>query len=131
MTPTPSGASKLLVVDDHAGMRELFKLNMEREGFQVVEAEDGVAGLAKAKTQKPQLMVIDLMMPKLNGMDMLDRMKGEGLGHIPVIVMTAYFDAYAEKQVRGRANVVDYVRKPLKFQDVAARIRAVLTPPKR
>ena len=117
---------RLLIIDDDESLRELFRITLEKAGYQVAGAADGLLGLAKAKVFKPALIVLDLMMPRLTGFDVLRRMPQEGLGAVPVIVITGYSDSAAEQVVRQEANVVAFLRKPVKYAELAELIGRLL-----
>ena len=117
---------RLLIVDDHAGIRELFSFHMHRENFMVDEAEDGLQGLIRAARNPPDLIVLDLMMPKLDGRGVLIRLREQGLGHIPVIVVTGYSEAFNKAAILKEPNVVDYLTKPMSFAGLGARIRVYI-----
>lgn len=129
--PLPPDPPRLLIVDDHVGLRELFLFHMKAEGFKVAEAEDGLQGLAKIKSFKPDLIVLDMMMPNLNGLEMLRRMKGEGLPPIPVIVITAYGESFNKETLLAQPGVRDYMSKPVNYDDLAVRIRKILGLPEK
>src|SRR4051812_7887871 len=105
-------AKRLLIIDDDDSLRELFEFAMEKEGFFVASAEDGVKGLAKAAVFNPDLIVLDLMMPNLSGFEVIHRMQADGL-KTPVIVITGYSDQANEQVLRQEPNVVDFFKKPI------------------
>lgn len=126
MTSAPESAKRLLVIDDDDGLRELFKHFMAREGYIVAEAEDGVVGLAKIPVFKPQLIVLDLMMPNLNGFEVLHRLQKDSLGHIPVIIITGYSESANEQILRQEPNVVEFLKKPIAYAELVKLIRRLL-----
>jgi len=104
-------SEKILVVDDDKPLRELYKARLEESGFLVVEAGDGEDGLVQAMNQKPDLIVLDLMMPKINGMDVLDILKAtDETRKIPVIVVTALVHDEVRKRVID-AGALAYLTK--------------------
>ncbi|MBI4375845.1 MAG: response regulator [Elusimicrobia bacterium] len=117
---------RLLIIDDDEDLQELFRRFMEKEGFNVAAAGDGLLGLAKAHAFNPDLIVLDLMMPNLNGFDTLHRLQKEGLGRIPVIVITGFSEQASEQVIRQEPNVVDFLSKPIKYGELTALIRRVL-----
>ncbi len=121
----PAGGKRLLLIDDDESLRELFVLAMGK-AFHVAVAEDGVAGLAKVGAFKPDLIVLDLMMPQLNGFEVLRKLQALGLAAIPVIVITGYSDQANESIVSREPNVVAFCQKPLKFSDLTAKINGLL-----
>jgi CheY-like chemotaxis protein len=117
---------RLLVIDDDDSLREVFQLNMEREGFQIAQASDGLKGLAKAAVFKPHVIVLDLMMPNLNGFETLHRLQMDGFEKIPVIVVTGYSESANAHIVRAEPNVVEFLSKPIDYGALADFIRKLL-----
>jgi adenylate cyclase len=118
---------RLLIIDDDTGLLEIFRLFMEKQGFSVASAEDGLLGLEKAKVFKPHLIVLDLMMPKLNGFEVIHRLQAEGLGAIPVIIITGFSNPANEQILRQEPNVVDFLSKPVDHAALVKRIRSLLS----
>jgi len=121
----PAADKRVLLIDDDESLRELFALAMSKE-FNVAMAEDGVMGLAKVAAFKPHLIVLDLMMPRLNGFEVLRRLQAEGHGGIPVVVITGYSDQANESIASKEPNVVAFFRKPLKFSELILKINGLL-----
>jgi DNA-binding response OmpR family regulator len=114
---------RILVIDDDPSIRSLFKRGLGYEGFSVDLAESGEAGLISARDNVPDLIILDVMMPGIDGFEVLRRLRAAG-DSIPVIMLTAK-DA-DESQVEGLdAGADDYVLKPVSFDVLLARIRAV------
>ncbi len=126
MTELGRAKRRLLVVDDDESLRELFRFSMEKEGFAVGEACDGLEGLQKTPEFEPDLIVVDLMMPNLGGFEMVRNLQALGFGKIPVVVITAYSDESSEQMIRQERNVVDFVKKPINYAALAAFIRGRL-----
>ena len=124
---TPSARTpeaRLLVVDDEPNIRELLSASLRYAGFEVATASDGQQALALAGTFRPDLLVLDVMMPGLDGFGVVRRLRQNGR-HTPVLFLTAR-DA-AEDKVSGLTlGGDDYVTKPFSLEEVVARIRAVL-----
>jgi two-component system OmpR family response regulator len=121
-TRTPE--ARLLVVDDEPNIRELLSASLRYAGFEVATAADGQQALALADSFRPDLLVLDVMMPGLDGFGVVRRMRQSGR-HTPVLFLTAR-DA-AEDKVSGLTlGGDDYVTKPFSLDEVIARIRAVL-----
>lgn len=116
---------RVLLIDDDESLRELFMLAMSKD-FNAAVADDGVTGLAKAAVFKPHLIVLDLMMPGLNGFEVLRRLHSEGLQGVPVIVITGYSDQANEGLVSKEPNVVAFCTKPLKFNELIEKIKSTL-----
>ncbi|HEY5032307.1 MAG TPA: response regulator transcription factor, partial [Actinomycetes bacterium] len=118
------GAARLLVVDDEPDIVELLSASLRFAGFQVSTAASGQEALTLAATFRPDLVILDVMMPGLDGFSVLSRLRGEG-HQVPVLFLTAR-DA-TEDKVRGlTTGADDYVTKPFSLSEVIARIGAVL-----
>jgi two-component system OmpR family response regulator len=116
--------ARLLVVDDEPNIRELLSASLRYAGFEVATAADGQQALAMADSFRPDLLVLDVMMPGLDGFGVVRRLRQSGR-HTPVLFLTAR-DA-AEDKVSGLTlGGDDYVTKPFSLDEVLARIRAVL-----
>jgi two-component system KDP operon response regulator KdpE len=121
--PVPRDAKRVLVVDDEPRMIGFIRMNLELEGFQVLEAHNGAEALEQIRTQLPDLVLMDVMMPKLDGYEAL-RMLRE-FSAIPVIMLTAKGEE--EDIVRGlELGADDYIPKPFSPRELASRARAVL-----
>ncbi|MCY4082298.1 MAG: response regulator transcription factor [Caldilineaceae bacterium] len=113
----------ILVVDDEAKLREMVGLYLEREGFRVVEAANGREALFAARYEKPDLVLLDLMMPEMGGYDFIRQFTKES--EAPIIVLTARIEE-SDKVVGLELGADDYVTKPFGVQELMARVRAVL-----
>ncbi|NDV20324.1 response regulator [Pseudodesulfovibrio sp. JC047] len=119
-------AQKILVVEDHRDTRELLKYNLSAAGFSVAAAEDGQLGLELADAFKPDLILLDLMMPGTDGLEVCRHLKGDpGLARIPVIMLTAKGDE-VDKIVGLELGADDYVVKPFSPRELILRIKAIL-----
>jgi two-component system KDP operon response regulator KdpE len=119
----PREAKRILVVDDEARMIGFIRMNLELEGYQVLEAHDGFKALEMVRTQLPDLVLLDVMMPGLDGFETL-RMLRE-FSSVPVIMLTAKGEE--EDKVRGlELGADDYVTKPFGSRELSSRVRAVL-----
>ena len=114
---------KILVVDDKAEMRTLLKSYLSQEGFEVVAANDGREALFAARQEKPDLIILDLMMPEMGGYDFMRLHSREA--DTPVIVLTAKLEEN-DKVLGLELGADDYVTKPFSPRELAARVRAVL-----
>src|SRR4051812_10662138 len=104
--------STVLVIDDEADLVELLRYNLERDGFNVVCARDGRDGLNAARHHKPDLIVLDVMMPSLDGLEVCRQLRGDGrTGGVPIIMLTAKA-AEADRIVGLELGADDYVTKP-------------------
>ncbi|WP_425279263.1 response regulator transcription factor [Arthrobacter nanjingensis] len=121
-TETPE--AKLLVVDDEPNIRELLSTSLRFAGFDVVAAGNGREALAKAESESPDLIVLDVMLPDMDGFNVTRKLRAAGR-HIPVLFLTAKDDT--EDKVMGlTVGGDDYVTKPFSLDEVVARVRAVL-----
>jgi len=116
-------AKKILVIDDEERLRTMIKAYLTQEGFDVVTAGDGQEGLYVLRDQKPDLIILDLMMPNMDGYTFLRALNRER--DTPVIILTAKPDE-SEKVLGLELGADDYVTKPFSLRELTARIRAVL-----
>ena len=116
----------VLIIEDEADVLELVRYNLTKAGFRVLVARDGKAGLAEARTSKPDVIVLDLMLPEMRGEDVCRELKaGEATAGIPVIMLTA--KAQPEERVAGfELGADDYVAKPFSPRELVLRVQAVL-----
>jgi two-component system response regulator MprA len=116
-------ATKVLLIDDDPKIVALLQRGLAFEGFEVVTAMDGGAGLAAATTHHPQIVLLDIAMPGLDGFEVCRRLR---LAHdVPIIMLTARDDV-VDKVTALNLGADDYVAKPFAFDELVARIRAVL-----
>jgi two-component system, OmpR family, response regulator len=116
-------AKKILVVDDEKRIVEIVKAYLERDGYKVIAAYDGKEALELAQKEKPELVVLDLMLPEINGWDVCRKLRKES--DIPVIMLTARDDT-TDKIVGLELGADDYVTKPFDPKELVSRVRAVL-----
>ena len=116
--------ARLLVVDDEPNILELLATSLRFAGFEVATATNGREALAEARRLRPDLVVLDVMMPDMDGFAVVRRMRGEG-STAPVLFLTAR-DATEDKVTGLTVGGDDYVTKPFSLEEVVARIRAVL-----
>ena len=115
--------TRVLVVDDEPKIRDLVRRYLQADGFEVIEAENGTAALAAMATDPPDLIVLDVMMPVLNGLEVLRRIRLTST--VPVIMLTAR-DEEIDKVIGLTAGADDYVTKPFGGRELAARLHAIL-----
>jgi len=115
--------STVLVVDDEKNIVQLAKLYLSSEGYSVESAYNGIEALEKVKTRKPDLVVLDLMMPEMDGWDVCRRLRQES--DIPIIILTARGDD-VDKIIGLELGADDYVTKPFNPRELVARVKAVL-----
>lgn len=113
---------RILVIEDEDSIRELVKLNLELADFEVIEAADGLEGLNKVMQEKPDLVLLDLMLPKMDGYELLPKITER---QIPVIILTA-MNGLKDKIKGFNLGTDDYITKPFESMELLARIRAVL-----
>jgi DNA-binding response OmpR family regulator len=116
-------AKKLLIVDDKLELRQLLRSYLVEEGFEVFTASNGQEALFTARQHKPDLIILDLMMPEMSGFEFLRAFRRES--ETPVIVLTARLEEN-DKVVGLELGADDYVTKPFSMRELTARIRAVL-----
>jgi len=114
----------ILVVDDEHNIVELARLYLANEGYRVLEAGDGEAALTLAHTEQPDLIVLDIMLPKVDGWDVCKRLRQEGCD-VPIIMLTARDDD-VDKIVGLEIGADDYMTKPYNPRELVARVKAVL-----
>lgn len=114
---------KILVVDDEKRMVRFIQLNLEQDGFQVVTAYNGEEALDQVRTQLPDLVLLDIMMPDINGFQVLEKIRE--VSTVPVIMLTAKGEE--DDRVRGlELGADDYITKPFSPRELVSRIKAVL-----
>jgi DNA-binding response OmpR family regulator len=114
---------KILVVDDEPKIVEICMDYLHSAGFDVVTAADGAQGLAQARLQKPDLVVLDLMLPEMDGLDVCRSLRRES--NVPIIMLTARIDE-TDKLVGLEIGADDYITKPFSPRELVARVRTVL-----
>ena len=120
-----SGPS-VLVVDDDAGMRELVRLQLEREGYAVEEAAGAEEGLAAIESRKPELVLLDVMMPHVDGWEMLRRIQEQhGAGAIPVLMFSGQVDEGARRQAAS-SGARGFVGKPFDLEELLEQAKAIV-----
>lgn len=116
----------ILIIDDERDLLELVRYNLEKERFDVIVASDGQSGLDIAQRHRPDLIVLDLMMPGVDGLEVCRRLRGdERTARIPMIMLTARATE-ADRIVGLEMGADDYVTKPFSPRELVARVKAVL-----
>lgn len=118
--------NKILVIDDDLAINELIKVNLELAGYKVVQAFDGVKGFALAKQELPSLVVLDVMMPEVDGFTVAQRIrKNAQTAEVPILMLTAL--SQINDKVKGfDIGVDDYLVKPFEMDELLVRVRALL-----
>ena len=115
----------VLVIDDEADIIELVRYNLEKEGFDVLGASDGETGFSLAVKDKPDVLVVDLMLPGIDGLDVCRMLRAEAVtSHIPIIILTAKASE-SDRVVGLELGADDYLTKPFSPRELTARIKAL------
>jgi two-component system, OmpR family, alkaline phosphatase synthesis response regulator PhoP len=115
---------KVLVVDDEPSIVKLVQFNLEKEGFVVEVASDGQTALEKVKEAQPDLIVLDLMLPKVDGLEVCKQIRKEN-GHLPILMLTAKNEEF-DKVLGLELGADDYMTKPFSPRELVARVKAIL-----
>ena len=119
----PTTPRLVLVVDDEARMRRFIRMNMELEGYQIIEADNGVAALEQIRQHTPDLVIMDVMMPEMDGFETLKLLRE--ISTVPVILLTVKSDE--EDIIQGLGlGADDYITKPFSPRELISRVAAVL-----
>ena len=113
---------KILIVEDERAIVEILKFNLAREGYETLEALDGEAGLQLGLTGDPDLILLDVMLPKMNGFDICAKLRDAG-STVPIIMLTAR-EEETDKVFGLEAGADDYMTKPFSMRELLARVRA-------
>ena len=117
-------AELILLVDDEPSITELARMYLERDGYRIHEAADGESALETAEKQKPALIVLDVMLPKVDGFDVCRRLRSAG-NDVPIIMLTAR-DEDIDKILGLELGADDYLTKPFNPRELVARVKAIL-----
>ena len=129
MTPPEEQGKLVLVIDDDEGVRELLLFLAKKEGFRAEGAFDGEDGQQKAERLRPDLIILDLMLPRYGGFELLRQLQGTDLSKVPIIVITGrYTDRATADMIRQESNVVEFLEKPVKQNVLAAALQRLLNP---
>ena len=117
---------KILIIDDEQDIVELLSYNLEKEKFSIVKAYDGEAALGLVRSEKPDLMILDLMLPKMNGLDVCKAVRrNPETANLPIIMLTAKGEEI-DKIIGLEIGADDYITKPFSVKELIARVRALL-----
>jgi len=117
---------KILVVDDEEGLRLTVTVRLKSAGYDVITAKDGVEGLEKARSLKPDLVLLDVMMPKIEGYDVCRLLKfDDRYKDIPVIIFSAKSEA-VDKLTGEKVGADGYITKPFTAEDLLEKVRALI-----
>ncbi len=119
-------AKKILIIDDERDFVETVSFALEADGFLVSNAADGPAGITKAKAELPDLIILDLMMPGMDGYEVARRLKSDSLvSEIPILVLTAAVTKDLSQKIR-ETQAVDYLTKPCDLEELIKKVKSVL-----
>jgi len=116
---------RILVIDDETKIVDLLRRGLSYEGYEVEVAYDGESGLAQVRRDPPDLVILDIMMPGLDGVEVCRRLRAEGWSDLPILILTAR-DAVPDRVAGLDAGADDYLVKPFAFDELLARVRALL-----
>ena len=122
-SPTVADAARILVVEDEESLADSVRYNLEREGYAVSVATDGRRALERFRADGPALVILDLMLPEVSGLDLCRMMRAES--DVPIIMVTAK-DSEADKVTGLELGADDYVTKPFSMRELVSRVRANL-----
>lgn len=118
---------KILLVDDDAQIHDLYKTRLTLAGFTVLEAWNGKEGIEVAKKEKPDFILLDVLMPVMDGPRTLIEMKEDGeLKNIPVLILTGLEDRPIDVRVAKEVGAVDFINKAVEFKELVAKIKTTL-----
>lgn len=115
---------RVLIVDDHAQIRRLMAIYLEREGFDVCQAEHGAEALLLLERQVVDLLVVDIMMPKVDGYELVKRLRSASYS-LPVLMVTAK-DTFGDKKMGFEVGADEYLTKPVDMDELVLRVKALL-----
>jgi len=115
---------KILIIEDEEALVETLRYNLIREGYQVYTATDGMSGLEMARSEKPDLIILDLLLPKLDGLSVCRILRQEG-SSVPILMLTCR-DEEMDKVLGLELGADDYVTKPFSLRELLARVKALL-----
>ncbi|HLI29199.1 MAG TPA: response regulator transcription factor [Chloroflexota bacterium] len=115
--------ARILIVDDEPNLRHAVGYNLRREGFEVLEAADGETALECARAQRPSLIILDLMLPGMDGLDVCRRLRERS--NVPILMLTAR-DSEVDRVVGLELGADDYLAKPFSMRELVARVKAIL-----
>lgn len=115
---------KILIIEDEPNIRELVRYNLKTNGYECVSAEDGIMGITMVHREKPDLILLDIMLPEKNGFEICKELRDEG-NNTPIIMMTAKTEE-SDKVLGLEYGADDYISKPFGIREMLARIKAVL-----
>jgi DNA-binding response OmpR family regulator len=126
MLPMTAEPAKILVIDDEVDVLEVLRLVLSRSGYQVAASVSGIEGLAHAQSERPDLVLLDIMMQRMDGWEVLRALKSdETTRDIPVVILSARVEP--KDKIRGlQEGAVDYVTKPFAVREILEKVAAIL-----
>jgi len=122
----PTRMKRILIIEDDKDIVELVRYNLEKEGFQVAASGDGVSGLTQVRKAPPSLLLLDLMLPRLSGLEICKEIRrDQRLNKLPILILTARGDE-ADRVIGLELGADDYVTKPFSPRELVARVKALL-----
>jgi DNA-binding response OmpR family regulator len=120
---------RILIVDDEPDLLAVLRFGLESEGFEVIEASDGERGLEMARAERPDLLVLDLMLPRMDGYKVCRALKfDERYKRLPIFILSAR-SGETDRRLAMDLGADDYITKPYEVKDLVGRIRSKLGPP--
>lgn len=117
----------VLIVDDDESVRELIEFIVKKEGFRIEKAADGEEALQKARAVNPDLILLDLMLPKYGGFEILRELQADETSGIPIVIITGrYTDRSTSDMIKQEPNVREFIEKPVKPQILTALLHKLL-----
>lgn len=116
--------SRIVLIEDDEGIAEMLSFNLEAAGHQVLSARDGVAGLRMARTNRPDVVLLDLMLPRMGGIEVCRQLRRSS--STPVIMLTAHEGSQLDRVMDSALGIDDCITKPFPIADLLARIAFVL-----
>lgn len=121
------GEKLILIVDDDDSVMELFDFIARKEGFKTVKATNGGAAIKTARLLRPALILLDLMLPKPGGFEVMRELQGDDTSDIPIVIVTGrYMDCSTLEMIKQEPNVKDFLEKPVEPQTLAALLHTLL-----
>jgi two-component system alkaline phosphatase synthesis response regulator PhoP len=125
-TKREKSMKRVLVIEDDKDIVELVRYNLEKDGYQIMASSDGAMGLAQIRKAPPDLLILDLMLPKLSGLEICKEVRKDvGLNRLPILILTAKGEE-ADRVVGLELGADDYVTKPFSPRELGARVKALL-----
>jgi DNA-binding response OmpR family regulator len=122
-----SSEKLVMIVDDDESVRDLLEFVVKKEGFRVETAADGEEGLNKIQAILPDIILLDLMLPRYGGFEVLRQLQGGVTARIPIVIITGrYTDRTTAEMIRQESNVMDFMEKPLKPAVLAMTLHKIL-----